>query len=270
MLSQHPAFFGFPELNLAATETLGELLVLWKRMATLFRSEFPAGLGRALAHVEFGEQSSAGLLWAREWMEARRHWTTAEVWDFLAAAVRPRSVVEKSPLVVFQSDRIQRAIRHGRGAALIHLSRHPVAAVRSMQRTYRKEGAAGARECLHAWTIGQRNILEATQGEALVWRVRGEDLLEDPHSLWPRFFQLLGMELSKGDLEAMLHPERWEFARVGPAEAAYANDDHFLKAPVLRVGRQGGAESLATGMAALGVKEVPEAALEVAQTLGYA
>jgi len=269
MLSQHPAFFGFPELNLAAAETVGELLVLWTRLRSLFRTEFPSGLGRALAQLEFGEQSSAGLLWAREWMGSRKDWATADVWGFLAAAVHPRGVVEKSPLVVFQRERIARAIRHGRGAAVIHLARHPATAVRSMQRTYRKGGAVGARECLEAWTMAHRNIFEATRGAEVVWRVRGEDLLEDPRAVWAGFFRLLGMELSGEAMEAMMHPERWVFAGVGPAEAPYDNDDHFLKEPTLRVGRPRVPDSVDEGLAALGIEEVPEAARAVAEVLGY-
>jgi hypothetical protein len=89
------------------------------------------------------------------------------------------------------------------------------------------------------WYALNRNIerfLEKVPQERWL-RVRGEDVLADPHTSLPVVCRWLGVSDDAAAVEEMAHPERSAYARFGPPAARYGNDAFFLQSPALRPAR---------------------------------
>jgi hypothetical protein len=63
-------------------------------------------------------------------------------------------------------------------------------------------------------------------------RVRSEDVLNDPRQALPPICRWLGIDSGDAALEAMMHPEKSPYARIGPNNALGGNDPGFLNEPV--------------------------------------
>jgi hypothetical protein len=250
MIGCHPELYGFPELLLWTSETVGGLLADPARDGSAMAPAFPEGLVRAIAELHDGAQGPDEAAAARIWLLERRSWPTYAVHDHLLDLVAPRHGVEKTPQTVTDRQALGRAVRAYPRAQFIHLTRHPATALPSINEHFlwsrRMQGmntdlpegestwqwlAAAA-----TWLVAHRHALElgASAGPDRMLRVRGEDVLCDPRPELTRIARWLGVSDEPEAVEEMMHPERAAFAKLGPRGARYGNDPKFIHDPAPR------------------------------------
>lgn len=239
MLGQHPELYGLPEVNLAVADRVSG-------MQRMFRKIRPAslhGLYRTVAELEFGGQTDAMIAEATAWIEARRDWTTAQLFRAIAGKVAPRALVEKSPTSVAFPKHLDRLLVAFPDARFLHLTRHPRPTCRSIHAlisaTDSKKGTNRAEmtDPEKLWRRMNANAFDFMDrlpvGQGM--RIRGEDLLADPDIYFPQICTWLGIRSDADALAAMKHPERSPFARLGPPSARFGNDPNYLNAPEFRM-----------------------------------
>jgi Sulfotransferase family len=244
MIGQHPNLAGMPELKLFCCRTIGELAATlpryWIERGKTHRSP---GLVRALAEIEFGGQETDALAAAQAWLSGRAAWSGADVLDFLMSRLHPRVAVEKSPENVESDASLQRLANAYPAARFLHLTRHPVATQRSMERhkqsfAPRVASYGEPMASILNWSQVHQRILRFCAGlpESRHLRTRAEDVINDPDAELPRIVNWLGVSASASAHEAMKHPERSPFARPGPSDSGVSggNDPGFLADPGLR------------------------------------
>jgi hypothetical protein len=242
MIGLHPELCGFPELALFRREKVAGLLTDppgWKGIPTAKRL---GGLLRALAQHHDGGQTAETVAAAREWLEERRAWRVADVYDHLLASVAPAIGVEKSPDNSAREDFLDRLMEAYPRARFLHLTRHPVTTVESMWNVYHDKGFWNIplemlhQFCLGAWYFHHERLLDL--GRRLppdrLLRLRSEDVLADPTAVLTTVARWLGVDTSPAAIDSMGHPETSPYARPGPPGAVGGNDSKFLKDPVLR------------------------------------
>ena len=122
MLGQHPGLYGFPELNLAAAETVGD----WIRTSTQIDMDWMRfGLVRTVAQFMQGNQSAKAVTGAERWLAGQAGMTTTQLFARLAAHVAPRRPVEKSPQAISSDETLARLARIATDALFLHVTRHP-------------------------------------------------------------------------------------------------------------------------------------------------
>lgn len=246
MIGQHPQLAGLPELKLFCYATIGELEAslpaFWLKRGVTHRSP---GLVRAVAHLEFGEQSVDTLREARAWLRVRSHWTGPDVLDSLMERLGERTAVEKSPENVDTDEALQRLDEGYPNARYLHITRHPVTTERSMQRHWarsRMPGAIGNKplgvSAIAAWfQINERICRFCSRLPADRWmRARAEDLISDANHQLRAVGAWLGIRTDDAAISAMQHPETSVFARFAPAGSGVigGSDPDFLADPTLR------------------------------------
>ena len=244
MFGRHPRLYGFPELNLFLTDRLGELEQLATATAPGSVSYW-TGLLRAVAELRFGGQSSEAMQSARSWVTARRDWTTKRTLEWLLEAVHPRIGVDKSPRTCLSIKCIGRALAAFPRARLVHLTRHPVATLRSLVQAHLSAAptAALSRDQSRLagfyaglWLQAQESILAALEGRdsGLTTRIRAEDILREPASHLVRMGDWLKLPSDPESIAAMLHPENSPYACLPPGNLAGDGDPGFQRSPALR------------------------------------
>lgn len=230
MLGQHSGLYCLPEVNPFITDTLGNSVDLLQ----MVRKRTLDGLYRAIAQIEWGEQTEQTLTAARAWVNDRRDWTAVRLMEHFARLVAPARLVEKSPSTVLAPDRIARAVKLFPKGYFLHLTRHPVATTNSIAKITRyTDGGQKGRDPETSWFDANRSILEAS-GKIAPGRyimVRGEDLLTDPDRYLSQICDWLGLVTTADDLAAMKRPEESPYANIGPASAPFGNDPNFLRNP---------------------------------------
>ena len=242
MIGQHPQLAALPELKLFTYSTIAELEAslprYWIERGMKHRSP---GLVRAVAHFEFGSQTSEALACAGMWLRNRGDWSGADMLDFLLSHVRPRAGVEKSPENVESDESLARLAAAYPKARYLHLTRHPVTTQRSAEEHVARTVPGFSlpdqpMSGIASWVETHCRILSF--GENLptdrYMRVKAEDLLNnaDPHlrsiGTW------LGLRVDDEAIETMKHPEASPFAFPGPADSGIigGNDPGFLRDPV--------------------------------------
>ena len=243
MLGQHPALYGFPEVNLFVSETLGDL---WERMGGARQIQLH-GLLRLVAHLYAGEQTMASLEMAKRWVACRFDETTLAVYKELTAKIAPLGPVDKSPIYADSPAYLAHIAKAFPRARYLHLLRHPRSQGMSMMKIANGAMVLFSRSLDHdvqpplldpqfAWLRVQQNILDFLQSipPARWRRIRGEDLLASPAEELRKLGEWLGLSQDEDAIERMLHPEDSPFACLGPCGAHLGNDINFLRSPVLR------------------------------------
>ena len=235
MLGQHPQLYGLPEVNLSTADNVGGLLTMFRRI----RPASLHGLLRSIAELEFKEQSDATVAKANQWLEARRAWSTAELFRYIAAKVAPLALVEKSPTSVALPRHLQRLRATFPEARFLHLTRHPRPTCKSIHAliaaTDAKKGSnrADTVNPERLWTRMNANAFafleELPIGQGM--HIRGEDLLSDTTFYMRQICNWLEIRDDDDAIAAMMHPERSAFARFGPAAARFGNDPKYLENP---------------------------------------
>lgn len=254
MIGVHPEMFGLPETNLFGRETYGKLVTLYR-----VRPPFQHGLLRAFAELAFGEQSDENINVVKVWLKRQNKTPTKDLFEDLAALAAPRELVEKSPLHVYKLENLERIGRDFPEARYLHLTRHPRSTCESihglrqetLERVNKIKERTGADTAAptktpvtselqmtpdRMWFDPHMNILEFLQTVPTDrrLRLRGEDLLADPDQYLGQIAEWLGISRSAEAIEAMKHPEKSPFARLGPSSARFGNDPSFLEKPELR------------------------------------
>jgi hypothetical protein len=244
MIGQHPDLAGLPELKLFSYRTIGQLEAslpsYWIERG--FTHSSP-GLVRALAQLEFGDQTPGSLSEARAWLRQRAHWSGAQVFDFLQARLAPRAAVEKSPDNLTSATPLRRLASAYPEARYLHLTRHPtttqVSMVEHLHRTAPEHPCIGEPMAgFAAWCGVHARILRftATLHPGRVMRVRAEDLLNDTRTQMLAIATWLRLRTDAPAIEAMWHPEASPFACFGPpGSGVIGGHDHgFLGDPIPR------------------------------------
>lgn len=237
MLGQHPEAYGFPELNLFGGDTLGEA---WNGMSMFFPRAHD-GLLRSLAQLHDGEQTVETVAKARSWVLRRFHWTVPRVFDYLQDLIGDKMIVEKGPSLTFNPGFLERAHRFFPTANFLHLVRHPRGTAKSLieLRDNVTKGKIDAPKTIvdpeQLWLKCHTNASKfgATLPAGQYIRVKGEDLMRDPHLYLPQVAQWLGIDDGEDAINAMLAPETSSYACLGPETAPYGLDPNFLQNPKL-------------------------------------
>ncbi len=241
MIGQHPQLYGLPELKLFAYRTIGELDASLPREARErgFAHRSP-GLVRAVAELEFGGQDENTLQAALAWLRDRPRWTGAHLLDHLIGRVHSRIPIEKSPEHVNSTGALERMARAYPRARYIHLTRHPITTITSMNRHLQRT-LPGAQEidftphCIKTWLNCNNRIDTVTcRLPPERWRhVRAEDVLNTPTPIFHEIATWLGIRSDTAAIEAMLHPEQSPFAGFAPKTSGVSggNDPTFLADP---------------------------------------
>lgn len=266
MLGRHPQMYGLPETHLFGYETLTE----WWAHCSQASFAMAHGLLRAVAQLEYGDQTEAAVALASGWLRRRLHLTTGAVLEALAERVHPRILVEKSPSLVHNVESMRRVYAMFPQARFIHLLRHPrshgEAVLAAIQEAAAHEPLPPSHWLLHlcsfppaspaagkepetaapegcldpqwGWYTLNRNIADFLEGvpTAQVFRVRAEYLLSDPDTALPALAAWLGLRDDAVAIHEMKHPERSVYARFGPVNATYGDDPSFFQNPGLRPG----------------------------------
>lgn len=259
MIGQHPQMSGLPETHLFVAETMKEWWLL------CCQTDFPMadGLLRAVAQLNFTEQTDDTIKLASEWIGRRLHFTTGMMFASLAENVSPKIVVEKSPAVVYRPEYLQRLLRVYPQARFIHLVRHPrgfceavVNVIHKTQETalappwmlymatypqeptieiWTKQDALDL-DPQNAWLFFHRHICSFLHGvpENQKIRIRAEDLLIEPDIGLRRISTWLRLCSDAAAIDSMKRPEESPYACTGPRTAMYGNDPSFLEQPALR------------------------------------
>ena len=233
MLGQHPELYAPAELECFTGNTLGECFAFAERVPVVTLH----GLLRTVAQLQFGHQNNATIAAARQWLEARSHWSGGDLVAWIEAQITPRRLLEKSPIHALRWPSLQRLAAVCAGQPVVHLSRHPISAVRSLIGAYSNQGQQlTASEALRTWWQGHRCCLRYRQdlAQAPSLLLRSEDLLADPESALARVCRHLGIDDQPVAIEAMLHPEQSPYACLGPTMAPTGNDPHWMASPALR------------------------------------
>jgi hypothetical protein len=252
LLGCHPQLYAFPELLLSSFDTVDEWLTQDTPGSSFYQAR-TSGLVRAFAELRFGGQTEAGVAATWRHLESLRGQPVRVLLDELLAAVAPAIGVEKSPDAAVVPGALWRLRRWYPKARFIHLLRHPVATCESQVRHW-----AGGEE----WWRGdperwvpfglisdRRRIMAFLSGlPADRWRsVRGEDVVDDPAATLRPVLAWLRLRTDAASLDALRHPERSPYARVGPTGATGGNDPSFQASPTLRPARRSASLSLPPG-----------------------
>jgi hypothetical protein len=238
-IGQHPQLHSFPELGLFRRPSVKPMLTDppgWKAVPALARL---GGLLRAVAEHEFGEQSPEAILEAYHWLRRRRRWTGAHVYDHLLGLIGPSIGVEKTPDNSTNEWNLNRLSVAYPRARFVHLTRHPVPAIKSMHEAWSKlpwwsvPAPLFHQFCIGAWLFHHERLVRFSESlpPERVRRVRAEDVLNHPRREMRAICLWLGIDAGPKAVTAMCHPERSPFAGVGPSDARYGNDPKFLRSP---------------------------------------
>ena len=277
MVGQHPELAGLPELKLFAYSTIGDLDAslpqYWRKRGATHRSP---GLVRAVAQFEFGGQDLASLDRAQGWLRERSNWTGAHVLDFLLSLLKPRVAVEKSPENVECVAALRRLSLAYPRAKYLHLTRHPVSTQKSMQDHLHRmvPGFATLGEPMSGicgWLATQQRILNfaASLPSERYLRIKGEDVLNDPHSNLKKIAAWLGLRTDEETTVAMMRPQDSPFAFETPACSGVmgGHDPEFLRNPVPCPAQSPPALKPPAGW--VGNLSLWQSAVELANQLGY-
>lgn len=244
MLGRHPQLYGFPELNLFLTETIGELWSLRKTLVSC-RSSYETGLIRVIAELEFGGQTNETIQQASVWISQRSRWTTKQMFDELLYRIKPKIGIDKSPRTSLSMRAVKRALSGYPNARLIHLTRHPISTLYSLQQNHIRSESG----CVHPakalwlfdfyarlWIHSQQLILSALKmlDSSQKIHIRAEDLLIQPDAELRSLAEWLEVSADVKSIDSMKHPERSPYSKPAPMGLDGEGDALFMRSPCLR------------------------------------
>jgi Sulfotransferase family len=247
MLAGHPQLYGFPEMLLFTAPTVGAILAGTGRRpanedwVTFGVKYGNAGIARAVAEVHEDGQSSEAVERAMDWLRAHSDWEPVDLMNYLLRLVHPKIGLEKSPGTVNSDKSINTCLQAYPTSKYLHLTRHPVSTVRSMQNhwapLFRQETPPRMRAnmCLMNWYTGHLRIVNALHnlpGDQWM-RVRAEDLLRAPQVWLPRLLDWLSLDHDNLTIQLMMQTDQWRFARYRKG-ATGGGDISFFRDPALR------------------------------------
>lgn len=244
MLGQHPQLYGFPEINLFVADTISELWHL-SNSPVPGGPSYITGILRVIAQLEFGGQTDETIHRAREWLSSRLHWKTKQMLDRLLDWIHPKIGVDKSPRTSLSQRSIDRALSACPQSRIIHLTRHPVSTLHSLQENHQRSAPRHGSSADQVWLLNfyarlwiqsQEIILSTVHklGSSQAIQIRAEDLLFQPDIHLARLTQWLEVGSDLLAIQAMKYPERSPYSRPAPMGLEGDGDPHFLQSPQLR------------------------------------
>lgn len=253
ILASHPEMYGLLSTHLLVRDTMQE----W--FEDFGSNSYADGLSRVVSEVVFSCQTVANVKRAKHWLWRRRHWTTQDVLKEIAERLFPLVCIERSPMVTFKAEHMQRARHFFPEARFLHIVRHPFSYCRSVLNFVRRNISCNSkpqqsdseespffklfdemadRPALDPqWQWHARNSLILSFAAELkpeqYLRIRVEDLIARPLGELERLSNWLGLRADAGAVERSTHPEDWRFAHLGPWNARLGGDFEFFRKPVL-------------------------------------
>lgn len=236
VLGQHPDLYAVPELNLFLADTVGELLDVFD----LGQGGHSHGLLRALAEIDFGGQTDAGVAQARDWLEARRAMTVGELLQHLVARVAPKRLVVPDAESALRPMDLQRLASTRPQIESIHVLRHPWSQGVLLQAWARDKLFVPQDYKDHsvrpplldpqiAWLRTEHNLQAFFAGRRPLLQLRGETLDTDFEAAAAELCTALGVRTDATALDAMRETGGWVFAGHGPRSAPYGLEPEALE-----------------------------------------
>lgn len=196
ILAGHPQLFAPPELYLLSFNTLAE-----RKAAFSGRNNFLAeGTIRAIMEIKNcdGERAQEMM----EELEAQ-NLSTKQFFRLMQEWLPDKIIVDKTPPYAYNPQILQRAESEFENPLYIHLLRHPLATIRSMEQarvdfivSMAEEGFSVKQKGELMWLISHINILEFLKNvpSSRQLRVKYEDLVHNPQTDVNRLCEFIGVD----------------------------------------------------------------------------
>ncbi len=246
LLGGHPDIYGFPEMLIFSSGTVGELIQKTPRpwQPAAFVEPQRSGVLRAVAEVLEGSQEEPAIARAEAWLADRSSWPPRRLMDYLLERVYPQVGLEKSPETTLSNQALDACFESYPNARYIHLIRHPVTTMRSnMDRPAIHRVSKGLiASAASSWYLTHARIVRklAQLPDAQWTRIRAEDLVRDPAAHLPPLLGWLRLRADPELIAQMMHTEKWRFAGTGPSGKLFGGDPKFMTSPALRPIREPG------------------------------
>ena len=257
MLGQHPRMYSLPETHLFDASTMTKW---WERCdASTFH--MADGLLRAIAELFHGDQTNETIAAAEGWLRRRSHQTTGLVFEELIERASQKIVVESSSTLASRPVALRRIIGDFPLARFVQVTQHPRAFGERLMASIEQAAKQGpvpywmlnlasfpcpsasddgtphqgpGFDPQRAWYELNLNVAKFldTVSPDRKMTLRIEDLFEDARLALQGVALWLGVPTDDEALEAMMHPERSSFARMGPSRARFGNEKAFLQDPM--------------------------------------
>ena len=219
------------------------------------------GLLRAVAELFHGDQTDETILAAEGWLRRRSHQTTGLVFEELMERASGRIVVESSSTLASRPAALRRILRDFPLARFVQVTQHPQAFGERLMRSIEEATRQGpvpywmlnlasfpcpsasddgtprqgpGFDPQRAWyelNLNVKEFLDSVSPDKKT-TLRIEDLFEDARLALQGIALWLGLPTDDEALDAMMHPERSSFARIGPSRAPFGNERAFLQDPM--------------------------------------
>ena len=248
VIGQHPQIHAFPELQVFGRSSIHEMIV--RNQESLNRLASPGSI-RSIAEIHEGRQTDESCARAWLWLQRNSEMTPVELFEYLREKVNPLVAVEKTPVNTLKSSRLKEILSAYPNARYLHLTRSVVGNFKSLKEFLgeREKFAAGEdTEQLSSkylsmehpasiWLASHTNVLNIRPliKSKNYLRIKGEDLLSQPHNVLKAFCEWMGINSGSAEIEAMLRPHESPYACIGPRIAHGGNDGKFMRQPVLKI-----------------------------------
>jgi hypothetical protein len=241
LLAGHPDIYGFPEMLLFETDTVGgfldrtDLPQPWARVQEIRLS----GILRAVSDLLEGSQENPSIGRAKEWLTERSHWSPPQLMDYLLACAYPKIGLEKCPDTVNSDDTLDAFFGYYSQSRYIHLTRHPATSMRSMIRYWDALNSDKERLVVTAASVWYKSHLRIMNRLSRLprqrWlRIRSEDIVGNPATWLPRVLDWLGLHYDEQIIHQMTQTQNWRFAGTGQSDRLFGGDETFMRSPALR------------------------------------
>lgn len=241
LLAGHQDIYGFPEMLLFESDTVGELLnpIQASSHTLMFADIRLSGILRAVSDALEGSQEGSAICRAKEWLAERSSWSLPQLMDYLLPLVYPRIGLEKSPATVGSDKALDACMEYYPQSRYIHLTRHPATTIRSTI-DYWSPFSHDERSLItwsaSTWYKSHLRIMhKLSQLPSQRWlRMRAEDVVGDPATWLPHILDWLGLHYDNECVSRMTQTQNWRFAGTGQSGELFGGDARFMRSPALR------------------------------------
>lgn len=223
-LGRHPGFAALPATQLFCGDSPADLAQRWGPRL----QHHDHGLIRAVARLIEGGEGAADTTRAVAWLQDHADAPAEAVLSALAAAARPRRLIDPSFLYAVDEGAIGRILRGVPEARFIHLSRHPALCFETPDQAQARAEGLWLRPHLHIHSL-------LSEQPPLSWmRLRVEWLAQNPRAGFTGLLEWLGAEVDEALIDRVCDPSILpDFACRGPDKAPFGVDPALVADPRL-------------------------------------